>query len=89
MMLAVAPDRVRPDKLDRAFPDFQSDTLALELTGATIGWKTADFQPTGTWGDATGATAERGQVRLEPLIDHLAAVLTEISTFEVGNPATD
>ena len=29
----------------------ESDALALELTGATIGWKTSDLQPTGTWGD--------------------------------------
>ncbi|WP_223475889.1 creatininase family protein [Oricola indica] len=84
LMLAVSPDRVRTEKLDCAFPDFQSETLALEMTGATIGWKTDDFQKTGTWGDATGATAERGAQRLEPLIERLASILTEISTFEVG-----
>jgi len=84
IMLAVAPDRVRTDKLDCAFPDFQSDTLALEMTGATIGWKTSDFQPSGTWGDATGATRERGEARLEPLVALLAKVLTEISSFEYG-----
>lgn len=84
MMMAIAPDRVRPDKLDRAFPDFQSETLALELSGSTIGWKTDDFQESGTWGDATAATAQRGAERLEPLIERLADVLTEISTFEYG-----
>ena len=84
LMLAVAPDRVRMEKRDCAFPDFQSDTLALELTGATIGWKTSDFMASGTWGDATGATAERGQNRLEPLIVRLANVLKEIASFEVG-----
>jgi len=84
MMLAVAPDRVRMGKADCSFPDFESKTLALELTGATIGWKTSDFQTSGTWGDATAATVKRGQARLEPLIVRLVNLLTEIATFEVG-----
>lgn len=84
MMLAVAPDRVREGRRDCAFPEFQSRTLALELTGATIGWKTSDFMESGTWGDATAATPERGRARLDPLIDTLAEVLTEIADFEVG-----
>lgn len=83
MMLALAPDRVRQDKMDCAFPDFQSDNLALELTGATIGWKTSDFQVSGTWGDATAASRERGEARLEPLIERLATILTEIAEFEM------
>jgi creatinine amidohydrolase/Fe(II)-dependent formamide hydrolase-like protein len=84
MMMAVSPDRVRDESRDCAFPDFESDTLALELTGATIGWVTADFQESGTWGDATAASKERGEARLDPLIDRLASVLTEISSFEYG-----
>ena len=84
VMMALAPDMVREELRDCAFPDFRSQTLALELTGATIGWKTADFMRSGTWGDATAASAERGSARLEPLIARLAAILTEIASFEVG-----
>ncbi|CUJ37193.1 creatininase family protein [Cognatishimia activa] len=83
MMMAVSPDRVRENKRDCAFPDFQSETLALELTGATIGWVTSDFMTSGTWGDATAASLERGEARLGPLIERLTTVLAEIASFEI------
>ena len=85
VMLALSPERVRIDRLDCAYPDFRSDTLDLEMTGATIGWKTSDFQESGTWGDATSASAERGRKRLEPLVERLAEVLTEIASYEIGS----
>lgn len=81
-MMAIAPDRVRDDKRDCAFPNFQSETLALELTGATVAWKTSDYQKSGTFGDATAATTERGQARLDQLIPRLAAVLSELVSYE-------
>ena len=84
VMMALSPDRVRMDRLDCAYPDFRSSALELELAGATIGWKTDDFQKSGTWGDATSASAERGRKRLDPLVERLAAVLTEIASFEIG-----
>ncbi|WP_419906234.1 creatininase family protein [Hoeflea sp.] len=80
VMMAIAPDRVREDKLVCEFPDFKSDTFALENAGATMAWKTSDLQKTGTFGDATGATAERGQARMDILIPKLAAILTEIES---------
>lgn len=82
VMLALSPDRVRMDQADCSFPKFHSENIALEMAGVTLGWKTSDFQPTGTWGDATAASAERGRLRLNPLINHLARVLTEIAAFE-------
>lgn len=85
IMLALSPDRVRLDRLDKAFPELESDLIALEAAPATIGWATRDFQSTGTWGDATGASAERGQARLDPLIDALSRVLAEIATFEMSS----
>lgn len=84
VMLALAPDRVRLDQRNCEFPKFSSETLALELTSATVGWTSRDFQVSGTWGDAAAATTERGQQRLTPLIDRLAAILTEIAGFEMG-----
>ena len=56
----------------------------MELAGSTIGWVTADFQKSGTWGDATAASRERGGTRLDPLVARLACVLTEIAGFEYG-----
>ena len=84
MMMALSPDRVRDELRDCAFPDFRSDSLSLELTGATIGWVTADFQESGTWGNAAAASRERGEARLEPLVGRLAEILTEIASFEYG-----
>ncbi len=82
VMLALSPDRVRKDRLCREFPDFESAGLSLENAAATIGWKTSDFQSTGTFGDATGSTAERGRVRLDALIPRLAAILTTIEGWQ-------
>lgn len=82
VMLALSPDRVRTDRVEAAFPAFAGKHLSLEFTGATVAWLTRDFQPTGTWGDATVATAERGRLRVNCVVDELVEVLTEISTFE-------
>ena len=87
VMLALSPERVREPLVEAAYPAFEGKHLALEFTGATVAWLTRDFQPTGTWGDATIATAERGRARLEPMIARLAEILTEIAPFEFVAPA--
>lgn len=83
VMLALSPDRVRMERRDRAFPDFQGQTLNLEFSGANVAWLTADFMASGTWGDATVGSAERGRARVDALVPRLAQVLAEISTFEM------
>jgi len=83
IMLALDPKRVREDKLNCEYPNFPSEKLSLENADATIAWKTSDFQKSGTFGDATGATAERGKVRLNLLIQKLIDILIEIVKFEV------
>lgn len=82
VMLALSPDRVRQDRVEAAFPDFTARHLSLEFKGATVAWLTRDFQPTGTWGDATVATAERGRLRVEAVLQRLADVLPEVAAFE-------
>lgn len=82
VMLALSPDRVRQDRLEAAYPEFVARRLSLEFTGATVAWLTRDFQPTGTWGDATIATAERGRIRVEKVLEALCGILTEIAEFE-------
>ena len=82
VMLALSPERVRPDRVEAAYPDFTARHLSLELTGATVAWLTRDFQPTGTWGDATVATAERGRLRVEKVVERLQEILTDIAGFE-------
>ena len=82
VMLHLSPERVRTDRLDKAFPAFSGKHLALEFTGATVAWLTRDFQKTGTWGDATIATAERGKVRADAVLSALGPILREIAVFE-------
>ena len=83
VMLALSPERVRPGRRDRAFPAFEGHTLNLEFTGANVAWLTADFMESGTWGDATVATAERGRSRVSAVVPQLVRILTEISSFEM------
>jgi creatinine amidohydrolase len=85
VMLALSPDRVRQDRVEAAYPKLAAQHLSLELTGATVAWLTRDFQPTGTWGDATIATAERGKIRVEKVVERLHEILTEIAEFEFPN----
>ena len=82
VMLALSPDRVRQDRVEAAYPKFSAQHLSLELTGATVAWLTCDFQPSGTWGDATTATAERGRIRVEKVVERLRDILMEIAEFE-------
>lgn len=86
VMMALSPERVRPDRLDVAYPQFESETLRLEFSAANVAWASRDLTATGTFGDAREASAERGQKRIEPMIATLAAVLTEISAFEMPAP---
>lgn len=85
-MLALSPDRVRSDRVEAAYPDFAAERLSLEPTGATVASPTRDFRPTGTWGDATVATAERGALRVEKVVERLREILIEIVQFEFPNP---
>jgi len=83
VMLALSPERVRLDKRDTAYPAFQGQSLNLEFTGANVAWLTRDFMQSGTWGDATVGTAERGRARIDAVVPQLARILTEIVSFEM------
>jgi creatinine amidohydrolase/Fe(II)-dependent formamide hydrolase-like protein len=83
VMLALSPERVRAERADAAYPSFAARSLSLEFGGANLAWLTSDWMASGTWGDATRATAERGRLRLDRMLPRLAEVLTEISTFEL------
>ena len=53
----------------------------LEFSGATFAWLTRDLSPTGTFGDARLASAERGQERLAALEPRLTAALEAVTRF--------
>lgn len=87
VMMAISPERVRPDLVNISYPRFESETMRLEFSAANVAWASRDLVSTGTFGDATQSTPERGKQRLDPMIENLTAALTEISTFEMPEPA--
>lgn len=82
MMMALSPERIRQDKLVAEYPKLQLKALTLEGGFSNIGWETDDLSQTGMLGDATAATAEKGEARINALIPKLVQLLTEVSYFE-------
>jgi creatinine amidohydrolase len=85
LMLALAPDRVRPGKLR----DFRNSTAdwdghaGLRAGGAVaFGWQAQDLNPHGAVGNAAAATAELGEAVLARAAAALAGLLAEISALD-------
>lgn len=74
MMLYIAPKIVR---MDRAVKDYQPDRPG-GLTRDPAA-KTGTYSPTGTWGDPTVATAEKGKVVVEALVEHIEDFLARFA----------
>ena len=84
LMLHLEPDLVQMDKAICFYPTLPSGKVGLTGGAAVAGWLTRDWSPTGVFGDATLATPERGAVRCGAATTALAAVLEQISVFEVA-----
>jgi creatinine amidohydrolase/Fe(II)-dependent formamide hydrolase-like protein len=83
VLLALQPGLVKLDRVNTAFPDFPEGAVTLTTSAAHVGWLTRDWSATGTFGDATVASAEKGRARLAVMVDRLAAVLEEIARFPI------
>ena len=83
VVLALEPGLVKLERANTAFPAFPQGAVSLTTSAAHVGWLTRDWSETGTFGDATVASAERGQVRLEAMVARLAVVLEEIARFPI------
>ena len=81
LMLALSTERVRQDRLTAFYPTLPDVPVDLEFSGATFAWLTRDLSPTGTFGDARLASAERGQERLAALEPRLTAALEAVTRF--------
>jgi creatinine amidohydrolase len=86
VMMAVAPDRVRTDKLR----DFANSTAAwdgnagLRAGGAVaFGWQAQDLNTDGAVGNAAAATAELGEAVLDRAAAGLAGLLADISALDL------
>jgi creatinine amidohydrolase len=87
VMLALAPERVDMDKA-RAFPSRQSEFSArykhLRAYGPhAFGWKMSDLNPDGVAGDASAATAERGERLVAHSVKGLIELLEDVREFDV------
>ncbi len=83
LVLALEPQWVKFDRADRSFPDFPQGAVTLTASGAGVAWLTRDWSSSGTFGDATMASAERGNARFEPIVARLTEVLEQICTFPI------
>jgi creatinine amidohydrolase len=86
LMLALAPERVRPAELR----DFANSTAAwdgnagLRAGGAVaFGWQAQDLNPAGAVGNAAAATAELGEAVLARAAAALAGLLGEIAALDL------
>ena len=89
IMLSKYPQHVRTD----AIADFQPASIAMETDflwlsthrPAPFAWQAQDLHSSGAAGDATGASAEKGQL----LLDHAAAAFCELlADVDRFDPAT-
>jgi creatinine amidohydrolase len=85
-MLALAPERVRADRVD----DFTNATAAWDSnavlrTGGAVafGWQAQDLNATGAVGNAASATAELGTAVLARAAQAVARLVAEIAAIDV------
>jgi creatinine amidohydrolase len=87
IMLAAEPDTVRRDKID----NFPPATLAMERDfqwlnagrPAGFGWMTQDLHAAGALGDATLATAAKGEAALNHGAQSFVELLREVDRFDL------
>lgn len=91
IMLASHPDLVRRDKI----ADFRPTTIAMERDysylradfPAGFGWMTQDLHPSGAVGNASAATAQKGEAVLEHGARAFIALLDDVARFDPANLA--
>jgi creatinine amidohydrolase len=91
IMLAAHPDLVRRDRI----ADFTPGTIAMERDFAWLradvpagfGWMTQDLHASGAVGDATRATAEKGEAALDHGARAFVALLDDVRRFDLARLA--
>ncbi|WP_028746762.1 creatininase family protein [Rhizobium mesoamericanum] len=88
VMLALHPDKVDMSKA-RDFPSRQSDFAArfkhLRAYGPhAFGWKMSDLSTSGVAGNASLATAERGEALIAHSVKGLVELLQDVDTFDAA-----
>jgi creatinine amidohydrolase len=88
LMLAGKPETVRTDKSPNATPATVAMAQEFKWLGAYrpagFGWMTQDLNPTGAVGDATLASAEKGEAALAHGAQAFVELLHEIDRFDLA-----
>ncbi len=88
LMLAAIPDTVRMDKAPNATPVTVAMAREFKWLGAYrpagFAWMTQDLNPTGAVGDATLATAEKGEAALAHGAQAFVELLREVDRFDLA-----
>jgi creatinine amidohydrolase len=88
LMLAARPHTVRMDKAANATPATVAMAREFKWLGAYrpagFGWMTQDLHPSGALGDATRATAAKGEVSLAQGAQAFIDLLREVDRFDLS-----
>lgn len=84
LMWAVDPRQVRAQLATCHLLPWPAGSIFPGGGGATAGWVTADLSPQGHMGNAAAATVQKGELRLEAVVQALSRLLLEASSFEVN-----
>ncbi len=88
LMLAVKPDTVRMDRAPKAMPETVAMAREFIWLGAYrpagFAWMTQDLHPSGAVGDATQATAAKGDAALARGAEAFVELLREIDRFDLA-----
>jgi creatinine amidohydrolase len=88
LMLAAMPDTVRMDKAPNATPATIAMAREFKWLGAYrpagFAWMTQDLNPTGAIGDATLASAEKGEAALAHGAKSFVELLREVDRFDLA-----
>jgi creatinine amidohydrolase/Fe(II)-dependent formamide hydrolase-like protein len=82
-MLALAPELVKAGAKAH-YPDLPWQHLHLTAL-PQVAWLTRDWSPEGHFGDPSAATKEAGERWLLSAAEHLARLITEVSSLEVAH----
>lgn len=87
LVLAIAPELVDMTRAVRHIPDFPAadstgaQTPLFFFGAASAAWLSADWSPTGVFGDATVATADKGAQLIDAAAARLSKLIAVISRF--------
>lgn len=85
ILLALMPEWVDMTRANREFTEAFAGFRHLSLEGRfPVAWKTTDHSKSGTFGDPTAATAQKGESMLEDMADTLAEILMEFARFRLS-----